>query len=90
MQKQLHQKVRYVMVIWVINIEEWYELNYFTVQTRFWMQLLKAPPPPLSGAFIVYGTSIKHSNVRQSLADLTETLYRNSGICMIDIYRGEN
>lgn len=56
MQKQLHQKVRYVMVIWVINIEEWYELNYFTVQTRFWMQLLKAPPPlPLVGPVLCAG-----------------------------------
>lgn len=54
MQKQLHQKVRYVMVIWVINIEEWYELNYFTVQTRFWMQLLKAPLP-LEGPVLCAG-----------------------------------
>lgn len=55
MQKQLHQKVRYVMVIWIINIEEWYELNYFTVQTRFWMQLLKAPPLPLVGPVLYTG-----------------------------------
>lgn len=47
----MYQKVR---LIWIINIEEWYEWTYFIVQTRFWMQLQKVPH--LNEAFIVYGT----------------------------------
>lgn len=35
MQKQLHQKVRYVMDIWIINIEEWYELNFLLYKQNF-------------------------------------------------------
>lgn len=32
----------------------------------------------------------RHCNIKQSLADFTETLYRNPGIYVMDMYRCEN